>query len=163
MMTVDAKELAELEKGLRLYDSILPKSVANQALKRATRPMQQSARRLAPVGDTIAPDGMGKHRGVRYARGGTTRRDVRFRLEPSYDRAITKGMVGISRLKTKVGWRTHFITTGYKDRGGNRHRGKNFLQDAYNYTIDFTRENYAKETLLSFRKWAQRNLPKGRF
>jgi hypothetical protein len=163
MMTVDAKELAELEKGLRLYDSILPKIVANRALKNATRPMQQSARRLAPVGSTIAYDGMGKRKGASFARGGTTRRDVRFRFETSYDKAVTKGMVGVSRLKTKVGWRTHFITTGWKDRGGKRHRGKNFLQDAYTYTIDFARDNYAKETLLSFRKWAQRNLPKGRF
>lgn len=163
MIKADTKEIEELAKGLSRYESILPKSVAGQALKKATRPMQQSARRLAPVGDTISADGMGKHKGVRYARGGTTRRDVRFRLEPSYDKAVTKGMVGVSRLKTKVGWRTHFITTGYKDRGGKSHRGRNFLQDAYNYTIDFTRENYGKETLLSFRKWAQRTLPKGKF
>lgn len=163
MITADTNELKRLEEGLRQYESILPKSVAGQALKKSSRPMEQSARRLAPVGNVVNATGWGKHRGPKYARGGTTRRDVRFKFDKSEDKALTRAMIGVSRISTKVGWRTQFYTAGYTDRGGNRHRGKNFLQDAYNFTIDFVRLNFAKESLLSFQKWAKRNLPQGRF
>lgn len=163
MIKIDAKELLKLADGLAAYKNMMPKSVANSALRKSVRPMYNSAQRLAPKGRVISREGWGKNKGPEYARGGITRRDVRIKMVPAGRDESARAVVGVSKKKGKVGWRTHFITRGFTDRGGRKHRGRNFLQDAFDYTIEIVRDNFTREALLSFRKWARRYLPKGKF
>lgn len=163
MIKIDANDLLKLADGLGTYKSIMPKSVASSALRKSVRPMYNSAQRLAPKGRVVARDGWGKYKGPDYARGGMTRRDVRIKMVPPVADESARAVVGVSKKKGKVGWRTHFITQGFTDRGGRFHRGKNFLEDAFEFTIGIVRDNFNREVLLSFQKWARRNLTKGRY
>ncbi|KQS33969.1 hypothetical protein [Dyadobacter sp. Leaf189] len=163
MIQINADELLKLATGLDQYKSIMPKSVSTQALRNAVRPMFRSAQRLAPSGRVVSKSGWGKNKGPEFARGGATRRDIRIKLVPARGQETARVIVGVSKKSGKVGWRTHFITRGFTDRGGRFHRPDNFLQNAYDYTIEIVRTSFQKEVLLSFRKWARRNLPKGRF
>ena len=165
MIRIDISELYRLEKGLNQYRTVLPASVAKTAFRKSLRPMLQKVKSGAPVGKRKAPNGWGKRTGREYARGGFTRRDARIKLIPSKINAgeVARGFVGISSKKNKVGWRTHFITTGYTDRGGKRHAGSDFLERAYNSTIEITRNSFGKEMASSFQKWAKRNLPQGKY
>lgn len=161
MIKVDTSDLNKLEKGLSNYQSILPKSVAVNALRNATKPMLQKAKSEAPIGKRTASEGWGKNTGRQYARGGYTRRDARFKVIPAKTGAgeVARALVGISSKKNRVGWRTHFTTTGFTDRGGKKHGPNNFLQRAFDATIDVARASFGKDMANSFQKWAKRNLP----
>ena len=165
MIEVDVKDLYKLEAGLKHYDSILPKSVAASAFRNATKPMVKASKDFAPVGGRKSKNGWGKRTGPEYRRGGATKRDVRFKMVPSKVNAgeVSKALIGVSMKKGKSGWRTHFITSGFTDRGGRKHAGKNFLQTAFDTTIGEVSASYAKEMVGAFQKWAKRNLPQGRF
>jgi hypothetical protein len=162
MIKIDASELIKLSKGLEQYKSIFPKSASTQALKKSVRPMFRSAQRLVPTGRRVAASGWGEKKGSDYARGRATARDLRIKLVPAKGNESARVLIGVSKAKGRVGWRTHFITRGFTDRGGRFHRGKDFLQNAYDYTIDIVKDNFNGELLLFFRKWAKRNLPQGR-
>lgn len=162
MIKIDASEMEVLSRGLDRYKTIFPKANSTQALKRAARPMLRSAQRLAPTGRRVSRSGWGSKTGSQYTRGGATIRDLRIKVDPVKREDVSRVMVGVSRAKGKVGWRTNLITRGFTDRGGRFHRPNNFLQAAYDYTIDIVRANYSGELLLSFRKWALKNLPQGR-
>lgn len=149
---VNTSELEKLARGLETYKSILPRSVADSALKRSARPMLLSARRLAPQGDRL-----------KDARAGATRRDLRIKAVRPVGDENSRVLVGVSKSKGKVGRRTNLITRGFTDRGGRFHRARDFLKDAYDYTIEIVRDNYGREVLSSFKKWARKNLPKSRF
>lgn len=148
---VDTSEIEKLARGLGTYKSILPRSVSNSALKNAARPMLKSAQRLAPVGDRL-----------KSKRAGATRRDLRIKAVAPADGESSRLLVGVSKNRGKAGRRTHFITRGFTDRGGRFHRARDFLKDAYDYTIEIVRDNYGREVLISFKKWALNNLPRGR-
>ena len=165
MIRVDVKDLHKLEAGLRQYDSILPKSVASSAFRNATRPMVKAAKAAAPVGKRKSANGWGKKKGPEIARGGITKRHVRIQMIPSKINAgeVSRALIGVSMRKGKVGWRTHFITTGFTDRGGRKHPGRNFLETAFNSSIAQVAGSYAREMGAAFQKWAKRNLPQGRF
>ncbi len=149
---VDLSEMEKLARGLDTYRSILPRSVSDSALKRSSRPMLLSARRLAPVGDRL-----------KDKRAGATRRDLRIKAVAPTGGENSRVLVGVSKNKGKVGRRTNLITRGFTDRGGRFHRARDFLKDAYDYTIEIVRDNYGREVLASFKKWAGKNLPKSRF
>jgi len=163
MIKIDAEDLKKLARGLDAYQSMMPKTVASSALRRSVRPMSQEARRLAPKGKVKSSEGWGKYKGPEYARGGVTRRDVRTKMVPGVAGESARAVIGVSKKKGKVGWRTHFITQGFTDRGGRFHSGKNFLENAFESTIGVVRDNFGKEVLLSFQKWARRVLPKGKY
>lgn len=156
MITVNTDEVKKLERGLSQYQSILPKSVAASALKKATRPMVKMAKAEAPVGKS--KNVLGGN-----SRGGATRRDTRVKVVPVESGEIARLIIGVSKKRDKVGWRTHFITRGFTDRGGKRHAANDFLKRAYEATIGAARAEYATEILIAFKKWAQKNLPQGRF
>jgi len=149
---VDTSELEKLARGLETYRLILPRSVSDSALRRSARPMLLSARRLAPVGDRM-----------KDRRAGATRRDLRVKAVAPAAGEKSRVLVGVSKSKGKVGRRTNLITRGFTDRGGRLHRARDFLKDAYDYTIEIVRDNYGREIFISFKKWAAKNLPKGRF
>ncbi|MCF0074478.1 hypothetical protein LZD49_28595 [Dyadobacter sp. CY261] len=149
---VDLSELEKLARGLATYWSILPKSVSNTALRTAARPMLKSAQRLVPVGDRL-----------KSKRAGATKRGLRIKIvQPATDEN-SRVLVGVSKNKGEAGRRTNLITRGFTDRGGRFHRARDFLKDAYDYTIEIVRDNYGREVLVSFKKWALKNLPRGKF
>ncbi|ACT96703.1 hypothetical protein [Dyadobacter fermentans] len=149
---VDTSELEKLARGLETYKSIVPRSVSDSALRISARPMLLSARRLAPVGDRL-----------KNKRAGATRRDLRIKAVKPVGEENSRVLVGVSKSKGKVGRRTNLITRGFTDRGGRFHRARDFLKDAYDYTIEIVRDNYSREIFTSFKKWASKNLPKSRF
>lgn len=164
MIKIDVSELDRIEKGIRQYNSIMPQSVANSAFRIATRPMVQKVRSLAPVGSRKSKNGYGTRTGPDYRRGGATRRDVRIKLVPSKVNAgeVTRALIGVSSKKGKVGWRTHFITRGFTDRSGRKHVGNDFLQQAFDASIDSVKAAYGQQMATCFYKWAKKTLPQGR-
>lgn len=156
MITLDATELMKLNSGFERYGHILPKSVVNKALKDAAQPMLRSARSLSPVGSKIAYTTKG---GTDQDRGGATRRDVRLRIVKSEGEEISRLLIGVSQKSGKVGWRTHFITTGYTDPSGGWHRGRDFLNEAYDNTIEIVRNSFYKTLFEGVVKWGKQNLP----
>lgn len=72
---------------------------------------------------------------------------------------IARVIIGVSQKSGKVGWRTHFITRGYTDRGGSFHRGRDFLEEAYEHTFDIVQNNFYKLLFQGFVKWSNQNLP----
>ncbi|QRQ99714.1 hypothetical protein [Dyadobacter sandarakinus] len=150
---IDTKELDKLAKGLSRYESVVPRSVKNTALRRSSKPMLDAAKKEAPVGRAIS--GRNNEEG-----GGATRSDLRIKAvkpEPGEDSRV---LVGVSKRRGKVGWRTHFITRGFTDRGGKRHAPNDFLKRAYESTIEAVGALYKEEILIAFKKWADKNLPR---
>ena len=154
-MTVDAKELMQLNQGFEKYRNAIPPTVAKKALREAAQPMLRSARSLAPVGRVIDY----KRDRIDQSRGGATRRDMRMMFVKEEGEEIARVIIGVSQKSGKVGWRTHFITKGYTDRGGGFHRGKDFLGEAHEHTIDIVQNNFYKLLFEGFVKWGQQNLP----
>lgn len=158
-MTVDAKELMKLNQGFEKYRNAIPTSTTNAALARSARPLLNSARQLAPIG-TVRSNGWGKYTGPDYRRGGrATQRDVRIKRVTPEGEEVARILVGVSDKSGHVGWRTHFITKGWKDRGGKWHKGKDFLQDAYDYTFEIVQTTFYKELFSNLVKWGKLNLP----
>lgn len=152
MITLDAKDLFKLRDGFARYQSAIPKSVALGALRNSARPMLDSARRLAPIGE----DRTVKKTSVR---GGATRRDMRILSVKQEGNEIARIAVGVSGKSGKVGWRTHFITRGFTDRGGSFRRGQDFLQDTYDYTFDIVEDKFYRALFTRFIQWGKENLP----
>ena len=158
-MTVDAKELMRLNQGFEKYQNAIPTSTTNAALAKSARPLLNSARALAPVGD-IRTNGWGKRKGPEYKRGDRiTQRSVRLKRIRPKGLEVARIMVGVNESPGYVGWRTHFITRGWKDRSGRFHKGKDFLQDAFDYTFETVQNTFYKELFTSFVKWGKLNLP----
>lgn len=153
MITLDAKDLFKLREGFARYQNAIPKSVAQGALRAAAKPMLDSARRLAPVGGDRMMKGKGQ------VRGGATRRDMRILSVNPEGVEITRIAVGVSGKSNAVGWRTHFITRGFTDRGGVFHKKRDFLQDAHDYTIDVVEDKFYKALFTRFVEWGRLNLP----
>ena len=98
-----------------------------------------------------------------FERGGATRRDMRILIVPGVGNEVSRAVIGVSQKKGKVGWRTHFITRGFSDRSGRFHKGRDFLKSAFDLTYGISKGIFAREVLVSFQKWAKRNLPQGKF
>jgi len=154
MITIDAKDLLKLAKGMETYRNAVPKSIAVKALREAIKPMLTATKNLAPVGSVVNYSGR-----AGTERGGATRRDVRIRFVKEEGQEIARVLVGVSAKKGKVGWRTHFITRGFTDRGGNFHRGQDFLKEAYDNTFDIVQAKFYKALFDGFIKWGKENLP----
>ncbi len=152
MITLDAKELMKLNEGFKKYGAAIPQSVAKKALRDAAQPMLTATRNNAPVGGVINYSGTSH-------RGGATRRDVRMMFAKIEGEEIARVLIGVSMKSGKVGWRTHFITKGYTDRGGSFHRGKDFLTEAYDNTIGIVQDNFYKTLFSGLVKWGKENLP----
>lgn len=148
MIKVDTKDLENLAKGLSRFKEIMPNSVANQALRKSVAPMLRATRSEVPVGNIKGGEGY-------YETGGTTRRDLRIRIVKGVGEESSRAIIGVSKKKGKVGWRTHFITQGTSKMEANP-----FLERAYNSTIEEVKRIFQGEFVQSFNRWAGRNLPK---
>lgn len=154
-MTVDARELMQLNAGFQKYQNAIPTSVAKKALREAAQPMLRSAKNLAPIGRVVDY----KAGRLDQSRGGATRRDLRLLFVKEEGEEIARVLIGVSQKSGKVGWRTHFITRGFKDRGGSFHRGRDFLEQAHDYTFDIVQNSFYKLLFEGFVKWGTQNLP----
>lgn len=154
MITVDAKELMKLNAAFAQYTKAIPKNVAVKALRESIKPMFTASRNLAPIGNVVNYSGR-----PGMERGGATRRDVRIRFVKEEGSEIARVLVGVSSKSGKVGWRTHFITRGFTDRGGKFHGPDNFLQEAFDNTIDIVQDKFYRSLFDGFVKWGKENLP----
>lgn len=159
MITLDTRELQRLNEGFRKYGAAVQPAVVKKAFREASRPMLTAVRNLAPVGGVIAPMGWGKNKGPVFARGGYTRRDVRVKFVPPLGDEVVRVAIGVSKAGSKVGWRTHFITQGWTDRGGTFHRGKDFLAEAHDNTIGVVQDNFYRTLFSGLVKWGREHLP----
>lgn len=155
MITYDAKQLMELNSKFAKYQNAILPSLAKKALREAAQPMLRSARNLVPIGGQIAY----KKGGSDQDRGGATRRDLRIQFVKVEGQEVARLLVGVSQKSGKVGWRTHFVTRGWTDRGGGKHRGKNFLQEAHDNTIEIVQDSFYKTLFAGLVKWGKENLP----
>lgn len=157
-ISIDARELQQLDRGMSRYRNAVPKSVSNGALRKALRPMFRAAQAEVPVGKGSERISL-KRRGATandYRRGGSTKRDLRIKAVRAEGDEITRLILGVSKKRGKVGWRTHFIT------GGTERMGRNdFLQRAYDQTIAEVSMIYSRELYDRFMEWGRQNLPQG--
>jgi hypothetical protein len=154
MITLDSKELAALSAGFSRYEAAIPRSVAAGALRESAKPMLNAARSAAPVGKPGK-----KALRADYRRGGATRKDLRIRAVKGEGKEIGRVLVGVSQKKGKVGWRTHFITRGYTDRGGTKRPGRDFLKTAYDAKFAEVSADFQRKLYDRFQQWAKTNLP----
>lgn len=149
-MSFDASQAAALDRALGRYKQIIPNSAASKGIRKALKPMLEAAKSEVPVGGRVS-----KGKRSEYDQGGATRRDLRIRIvKPEGDEAA-RGLVGVSKKRGKVGWRTHLITRKNK----NRKAPDNFLERAYRQTIDQTVQILGTSIEQSVRDWAKNNLP----
>lgn len=155
-ISIDAKQLQQLDRGMSRYRNAVPKRVTDGALRKALRPMLRAAQAEVPVGKGNERVSL-KRRGATandFRRGGATKRDLRIKAVRAEGDEITRLIVGVSKKKGKVGWRTHFITRGTK-----RTRKNDFLQRAYDSTIAEVSMIYQRELYERFMEWGRQNLP----
>ncbi len=127
----------------------LPQAVSDEAvaaqLKRAAEPMREQMVQEAPAGKYKAE---GEHIALRhgnshfsgsYRKGGSTKRDVRTKIVKD-ENGTVKVLVGVSKGRDKVGWRTHFIVGGVA--GTARIAKDPFLDRAHDKKIAETENNF---------------------
>lgn len=166
---LNADQLTKLDATLQRYQHMLPPSVAANALRKSARPMFRAAKDLVPVSNDgreyvrLRREGWSVHADANVGRrGGATRRDLRIKAVKGEHGEVGRVLVGVSQKNGKVGWRTHFITTGFTDKNGRKHTGNNFLKQAYDQTIGEVKLIFSQELYIEFQKWGKKNLPQGR-
>jgi HK97 gp10 family phage protein len=111
MLTVNLNELFTLgEKMIQLRNDVSFKE-NQQAVRFAVAPVLKSMRSLAPVGK-VKYNSIKK--GPIYSRGGSTKRDLRIKNVASKNGNEANIIVGVSKARMAVGWRTHFLIHGTK-------------------------------------------------
>ena len=169
-VTADTSGLNKVDQGLARYSKIMPTDTTNRILKKATKPMLNSAKANAPVSKGGRTRISLKHRSAgknanAYAQGGATRRDLRAKVVPPEKDESGRILIGVSKRSSKVGWRTNFITRGTRIRFSKTGKSlgrvskNNFLQRAYDQTMPMVRVDVEREFRLEFIRWARQNLP----
>lgn len=131
---VQSKELTELQ--LRI--SGIPKNISTRAILRtAVIPTKQLAKQLVPVGEFRPLTKRESSNALEYGRGGRTRGDIRIKMV-SDKAGEMKALVGVSKAKNKVGWRSHFIEFGTE-----RMTAKPFLTPAGDATKDTVQRRFS--------------------
>lgn len=74
-------------------------------------PTKQLAKQLAPVGSPRQLSKRESSNPLEYGRGGRTKGDIRVKMVSDKDGEMT-ALVGVSKAKDKVGWRSHFLEYG---------------------------------------------------
>ena len=174
-IVIDTTDIDKLARAMSRYGGIMPTSKANQALRKAARPMLLKARQEVPVwkGDreriSLAAGRAAIGRGSDpnyYRKGGATKRDLRVMAVAPRFFEIARVLVGVSKRKGKVGWRTHFIEQGTQSRytkKGRMYRGairaNPFLQRSFDQTIFSVRKEFSETYKAAFIKWARATWP----
>jgi len=135
-LTVDTSDMRNLDIQMSRIGRSFDRGALTQTGRRAFNPMVVATRQEAPIGRIKrSPTGRTKadqRTDGTYDRGGATRRDIRFKAVAGKGEEVVRFLVGVSKSRGKVGWRTHFITRPTKkDRLVN-----DFLGRAYGRTYD---------------------------
>ncbi len=134
----------ELENKLnRLPNNVSVKAIQD-GMKKAVEPLKQKMTQIVPVGNGGAERVSRKKRDNAYRRGGATRRDLRI-LTVQDDPSEFKTLIGVSKLRGKVGWRTHFIVSGIAGKYRAKVGARPFLDDALTATKTQIEDNVATE------------------
>lgn len=151
-ITFDVKELMKVDRAFAASaKTVSDKRVAGSALRKALAPTLAATRRLAPVGGNGAERISLKKKGPSandYRRGGATRRDQRIKIVPGQNDEVVRGLVGTSKARGHVGWRTHLITRYNKNRRG----VDDFIGKAFDQTINQVVDTYGKEMTTAVEK-----------
>jgi hypothetical protein len=169
---MDTSGVSKLEKAMGRYSKIFPNDKANSVFRRAVRPMLAATKVEAPVsmGGRMRISLRHRNKGSvvnAYAQGGATRRDLRIKTVPAKGDELGRVLVGVSKAGGKVGWRTHFITRGTKERrkrsgaSTGRMTPNNFLQRSFDRTISGVRTDFERAYREAFVQWAKTTLPQG--
>lgn len=173
-VVIDTTDIDRLAEAMKRYGGIMPTAKANQALRKSAKPMLSRAQTEVPVwrgGRERISLAKGRAAIARnsdpnyYRQGGATKRDLRIKAVNPRSKEIGRVLVGVSKKKGKVGFRTHWIEQGTSDRytKSRAYRGKikanPFLQRSYTATIDMVRTDFAAAYRLAFIKWAKATWP----
>ena len=145
MLAVDTEELKLLAERILKLSKHLTFDENQSALNFAVKPVLEEMQRTVPVWKkkisfhtrTSRWRGAPQSIDPAYSRGGATKQDLRIkniRLSKSNE---AKVIVGVSKKKGKVGWRTHFIIHGTKFMKAN-----DFMIRSANSTIDMVEKRY---------------------
>lgn len=149
-LTVDLRELDNLRITLQQAKAQYPKSVVGAALKDAANPMLIAAKQEAPVGKKLRYKARNVANNGSYDRGGATRRDLRLKVI-TYKGGSIGVLIGVSKKKGKVGWRTPFVTLGSKN-----NRKNDFLTRAFDRTFELVANRLGKSLGVKFEAYVKR-------
>lgn len=141
----DPKELVELgRKMLKLRDDLTFEQ--NQAaLRYAVRPVYSSMVSKTPVGKggyRIGRRGVAgaNKSSLEYRRGGATKADTRIKSLRMTKQREAVVLVGVSRKRGYVGWRTHFLLHGTK-----KMRRNDYMLNALNENLGKVPDRYEEK------------------
>lgn len=142
-VVIDISNLEKIARAAGKLKGEYGKTQLKGSMRKALTPMLRAVKSIVPVAYKNKKSTLGRDRFKRntrdmaYDRGGATKRDTRKMVvdavgKVSYgkDGAEVAGLVGTSQKRTKVGWRTKFITRGTK--GGKDRKGRNRKEQAPN-------------------------------
>ncbi len=155
--SVDESQLRALDRQLAEAGRAFTPRLTGSILVNAARPMLTALRNNTPVGKQrrygkgrLKRDGAGDGT---YDRGGATRRDARIRQG-----SLTRGdevatvVVGISKRRGRVGWRTRFTTQGTK-----RSRKNEFIRRTEDQTAGLVELRFAQSAQVVVSRILSRN------
>ncbi|UFH52553.1 hypothetical protein [Spirosoma sp. KNUC1025] len=151
---VDSSSLKPLMADLRRVGRALDFKTLGAALVGASKPAVRAVQQEAPVGhDGHQRVSLSRSRGRRndYRRGGATRQDVRAKAVDGVGKEEVRVLIGVSKKRGKVGWRTHFITVGTI-----RMRANAFIDRGVNRVIDQVKSSFMGSLITTVQRIVKR-------
>lgn len=122
-LILDANQLYEFDRTLSRVGRVFDKNTSKRILRIALAPAEAAVKREAPEAQrgsvtfrTFSTKRGKIKRDGTYDRGGATKRDVRILMVNPVGDESARGLVGVSKKRGKVGWRTLFLTRGTRNR-----------------------------------------------
>lgn len=141
-ITLNDSELRDLDRRVAESGGAFTPRNVDQILAKAARPVLVVLRTNTPVGkgkmkskSRTNKNGTGDST---YDRGGATRRDTRIKVIKGAGGEVSAVLIGVSKRRGKVGWRTHFITRGTK-----RNRRNDFISRTESQTAGVVQSIFA--------------------
>jgi hypothetical protein len=138
----------------------VPASVNADALNRiltvVAQPFLKEMRRTVPVskgGQRISLKHRKNHSANEYRRGGATKGDLRIKqITEKGNLYGAEKLVGVSKKKGKVGWRTHFIIQGIAGHGSAKAGPRDFIGNAYRSQMPVAQRVFQTEARTRYEK-----------
>jgi hypothetical protein len=135
-LSFDMSEYSKVRRAAKGFATSMDKTALKASMRKALRPMLQHTKITVPIDKRVKKYkrsylGRARKSNARdkgYDRGGATKRDLRIKVGDAKGKmswtSEVAGLVGVSKKRTRVGWRTHLITRGRK--AGVDRIGRNF-------------------------------------
>lgn len=116
-LQTETSELYALDRKLARVGRVFDARLMGRTLKEATKPVLDIARQEVPVGQRKFKSSQTRRlksgkikRDSTYDKGGATRRSLRILIVPGGEGEVARVLIGVSKKRGYVGWRTHLIT-----------------------------------------------------